>query len=169
MEKTQPFGRASAEGTDTYTYDTSRSQVTTLPGTDNDSTWLPDPPWDWRPPAADSAVAYETAALTDDTVMVGTGSVDLWLQADADDVDVQVTLSEVRPDGSDLHAITDRTTTGSGNCCAAWSPTGQRILFQNGSDTTSQLWTMASDGSGARQLTTDPGFHAYSSWSVAAD
>ena len=33
--------------------------------------------------------------------MVGTGSVDLWLQADTDDVDVQVTLTEVRPDGNE--------------------------------------------------------------------
>ena len=33
--------------------------------------------------------------------MVGNGSVDLWLQADTDDVDVQVTLTEVRPDGNE--------------------------------------------------------------------
>jgi putative CocE/NonD family hydrolase len=90
------------EGNDAYTYDPALSQVTTLPGTDNDSTWLPNPPWTWRPPAPDSAVAYESGPLTDDTVMVGTGSVDLWVQAAADDVDLQVTLSEVRPDGTEV-------------------------------------------------------------------
>jgi Tol biopolymer transport system component len=78
-------------------------------------------------------------------------------------------LFVVHPDGSDLHPITDRNTTGSGDCCAAWSPSGQRILFQNGSDSTSQLWTMAADGTDARQLTTEPGFHAYYSWSAAGD
>ena len=34
--------------------------------------------------------------------MVGTGSVDLWVKADAPDVDLQVTLSEVRPDGQEV-------------------------------------------------------------------
>ena len=57
---------------------------TTLPGDRRrDSTWLPLPPWNWTPPPADNAVAYETAPLAQDTVMVGTGSVDLWIKADA--------------------------------------------------------------------------------------
>jgi hypothetical protein len=62
---------------------------------------VPLPPWDWPATAADNALAYESAPLEQDTVMVGTGSVDLWLQADTDDVDVQVTLTEVRPDGNE--------------------------------------------------------------------
>ncbi len=84
-----------------YTYDASRAQQTTLPGDDDSATWVPLPPWDWPAPAADNALAYESAPLEQDTVMVGTGSVDLWLQADTDDVDVQVTLTEVRPDGNE--------------------------------------------------------------------
>jgi predicted acyl esterase len=87
---------------DAYDYDTSRSQTTTLPGTDNDSTWLPLPPWNWAPPLAEHAVAYETQPLSDEIVMVGSGSVDLWIKANADDVDVQVTITEVRPDGSEV-------------------------------------------------------------------
>ena len=72
-----------------------------LPGDDDSATWVPLPPWDWPAPAADNTLAYESAPLEQDTVMVGTGSVDLWLQADTDDVDVQVTLTEVRPDGNE--------------------------------------------------------------------
>jgi uncharacterized protein len=34
--------------------------------------------------------------------MAGSGSVDLWIAADAVDVDLQVTLSEVRPDGQEM-------------------------------------------------------------------
>ena len=34
--------------------------------------------------------------------MVGTGSVDLWVKAEAPDVDLQVTISEVRPDGQEV-------------------------------------------------------------------
>jgi uncharacterized protein len=73
-----------------------------LPGTGNDATWLPLPPWSWSAPAEPSAVAYETAPLTDDTVMVGSGSVDLWIKTDAPDVDLQVTITEVRPDGNEV-------------------------------------------------------------------
>jgi predicted acyl esterase len=34
--------------------------------------------------------------------MAGPGSADLWIAADAEDVDLQVTLSEVRPDGYEM-------------------------------------------------------------------
>ena len=34
--------------------------------------------------------------------MAGSGSADLWIAADAEDVDLQVTLSEVRPDGQEM-------------------------------------------------------------------
>ena len=34
--------------------------------------------------------------------MAGSGSVDLWISADAEDVDLQATLSEVRPDGQEM-------------------------------------------------------------------
>ena len=35
--------------------------------------------------------------------MVGTGSVDLWLRSSATDTDLQVTLSEIRPDGLEYY------------------------------------------------------------------
>jgi predicted acyl esterase len=89
------------DGYDSYSYDTARSHVTTL-GENAGSVWLPLPPWDWSTPSADAAAAYESAPLEADTVMVGTGSVDLWLQATAPDVDLQVTLTEVRPDGQEV-------------------------------------------------------------------
>ena len=41
--------------------------------------------------------------LAADTVMVGTGSVDLWLRSTAPDVDLEVTISEVRPDGKETY------------------------------------------------------------------
>src|SRR4029077_18347459 len=39
--------------------------------------------------------------LTQDKVMIGTGSVDLMVRASAPEVDLQVTLSEIRPDGKE--------------------------------------------------------------------
>jgi putative CocE/NonD family hydrolase len=40
--------------------------------------------------------------LAKDTAVIGGGSVDLWLQSTASDTDLQVTLSEVRPDGKEV-------------------------------------------------------------------
>jgi hypothetical protein len=91
-----------AAATDTYAYDTSRAQTMTLAGTDNSAAWPPLPAWNWPSPPASSAVAYETPPLAKDTVMVGTGSVDLWMKANAPDVDLQATITEVRPDGQEV-------------------------------------------------------------------
>ena len=61
------------------------------------------PNYDWRVPAEGDAVAWTTAPLAADLLMVGTGSVDVWLQSDADDADLEVNLSEVRPDGQEMY------------------------------------------------------------------
>jgi predicted acyl esterase len=45
---------------------------------------------------------FTSEALGRQTVMAGSGSADLWIAADAEDVDLQVTLSEVRPDGQEM-------------------------------------------------------------------
>jgi predicted acyl esterase len=36
-------------------------------------------------------------------VVVGSGSVDLWLRSSAEDTDLEVTISEVRPDGEEMY------------------------------------------------------------------
>jgi putative CocE/NonD family hydrolase len=56
------------------------------------------PFYDWAPTAAGSAIVFESDVLLEDTVMVGTGSVDLWLRSSEPDADIEVLLSEVRPD-----------------------------------------------------------------------
>lgn len=60
------------------------------------------PKYRWQAPTAGKALAFETATLTQDQVMAGTASVDLYMQSTADDADLQVTLSEVRPDGQEM-------------------------------------------------------------------
>ncbi|WCO66812.1 CocE/NonD family hydrolase [Iamia majanohamensis] len=45
--------------------------------------------------------AYETAPLDEPLLVAGAGHVDLWLQPDAEDTAVQVTLTEIRPDGTE--------------------------------------------------------------------
>ncbi|HSQ00985.1 MAG TPA: CocE/NonD family hydrolase [Candidatus Dormibacteraeota bacterium] len=91
----------STDAIDTFAYDATDSQRGDLASGNGNDSWLAQAPWDWRPLVDGRAVAYATAPLAADTVMIGTGSVDLMVRADAADVDLQVTLSEIRPDGQE--------------------------------------------------------------------
>jgi len=50
----------------------------------------------------DGAIVFETDAFTEDLLLLGTGRVSLSLQADEADADLQVTITEVRPDGYEM-------------------------------------------------------------------
>ncbi len=91
----------SGSGVDTFTYDDTDAQRGSLASGNGNDSWLANAPWDWRPLVDGRAVAYASAPLTKDTVMIGNGSVDLTVRASAPDVDLQVTLSEIRPDGKE--------------------------------------------------------------------
>jgi predicted acyl esterase len=62
-----------------------------------------DEPYDWRPVAEGKGLGYVTAPLTEDVLIAGGGSLDLRMAASAADTDLQVTLSEVRPDGRETY------------------------------------------------------------------
>jgi predicted acyl esterase len=55
--------------------------------------------WNWRQNPPHSAVSYTSAPLSADTTVIGGGAVDAWIQSSTPDVDLQATVSEVRPDG----------------------------------------------------------------------
>lgn len=85
----------------TYTHDPDEGQKLALvPGGD---IWALLPEFDWTPHDASRAVVFESAPLAEDLVMLGHGSVDLWIQSTTDDADLEVTLSEVRPDGKEMY------------------------------------------------------------------
>ena len=67
----------------------------------NGNVWDPLPDYAWTAPAAGSDVVFESAPLASDQVMLGTGSVDLWIRSVVDDADLEVNLTEVRPDGQE--------------------------------------------------------------------
>lgn len=64
--------------------------------------WKAQPKYNWTSLVTGKAVSWVSAPLTSDLVVVGGGSADLWLQSTAPDTDLQVTISEVRPDGQEL-------------------------------------------------------------------
>jgi hypothetical protein len=57
--------------------------------------------WNWVQNPAGTADSYVSAPLTADTTAVGSGAVDLWVRTSTPDVDLQATISEVRPDGNE--------------------------------------------------------------------
>jgi hypothetical protein len=97
-----PTADDDADGTiDAYTSDPSvRPEVSLVEGQDP---WARLPEYDWAQPVAGNALVYETPALESDTTMIGSGSADLWIRSSEADTDLQVTLSEVRPDGKETY------------------------------------------------------------------
>lgn len=56
----------------------------------------------WLPPAEGTAAVFISDPLTEDLVFLGSAAVELWLASDASDTDVEVVLSEIRPDGQEM-------------------------------------------------------------------
>jgi predicted acyl esterase len=83
-------------GTDAYVSDASARPATSLPKGDP---WAAQPPYQWKPVADGHGVGYVSDVLTKDLVVAGPASLDVFLKSTAADTDLQVTISEVRPDG----------------------------------------------------------------------
>ena len=101
-----PAGTITPAGSDSYIADPSALPATFYDGTDQgggNGVWRADVEYGWQPLPDGTGLGYITAPLTDDTVVVGAGSVDLWVQADAADTDLEVTITEVRPDGTEIY------------------------------------------------------------------
>ncbi len=63
--------------------------------------WTATPPYKWLSPPAGSAVSYMTSPLKSNTTIIGSGAVVGWIRSSKPNVDLQATISEVRPDGKE--------------------------------------------------------------------
>lgn len=90
------------KATTSYVYDPTAKPRTDYHGSGSDI-WKALPDWQWKPLPLGKALAFDSDPLTAETVMVGHGSVDLWLRSTAPDTDLEVTLSELRPDGQEVY------------------------------------------------------------------
>jgi putative CocE/NonD family hydrolase len=79
-------------GIGSNSYGTKREFQSRIPGDDIDF-------WQERPPAGTTA-SFTTPTFTKDALYTGNGSVDLWLSSTAADTDLEVMLTELRPDGN---------------------------------------------------------------------
>lgn len=86
-----------------YTADPSARPAKSLAGTDEGGAWLAQPPYEWEPVAAGKGLGFTSGALSKDTLIAGPSSLDLQLKSSAADTDIQVTISEVRPDGKETY------------------------------------------------------------------
>jgi uncharacterized protein len=57
--------------------------------------------WKWNQNPAGHAVSYLTPPLKTDTTVLGAGAVYAWVRSSTPDVDLQATITEVRPDGNE--------------------------------------------------------------------
>ena len=84
-----------------------RADPTALPETtysgSSSGIWQAHPDYDWRQIPAGTGLGWLSAPLRKDVVAIGTGSVDLWVRTPALDTDLEVTLSEVRPNGREVY------------------------------------------------------------------
>ena len=92
-----------AASTTSYVSDPSARPLQTLYGIGAGDDWKAQPRYDWAPLASGKGIGFATAALSRDTVISGPSSLDLYLKSSARDTDLQVTLSEVRPDGKETY------------------------------------------------------------------
>jgi uncharacterized protein len=93
-----------SEGVDSYTSDAGATPLTDYSSNTGPgglwgvaSQWE----WNWAEPAAGDSASYVTAPLTSNTTAIGGGSVNLWVKSSTPNVDLQATVSEVRPDGNE--------------------------------------------------------------------
>ena len=89
---------------DAFTWAKTARPPTSFSGDDSGSPgglWTATPDYNWAQNPPGTALSYLTAVLRTDTVVVGGGALQVWIKSSTSDVDLQVTVSEVRPDGKE--------------------------------------------------------------------
>ena len=96
--------KPSAAGTDAFTWSRTARPPTSFvgnPGAGTNGLWTATPSYRWSQNPAGTAASYVTEPLTADTAVVGAGALEAWIKSAARSVDLQATVTEVRPDGQE--------------------------------------------------------------------
>ena len=89
-------------GADVFTWDAHARPLTDFTGdTGSGGLWKATPTYNWVQNPAGSAVSYVSPRLHSNTAVVGAGALHAWIRSSTPDADLQVTISEVRPDGKE--------------------------------------------------------------------
>ncbi len=91
-------------GADSFDWDAHARPLTDFTGdtaAGSGGLWTATPPYQWLQPPAGSALSYVTSPLSADNAVIGAGAVHAWVRSSTPNVDLQATISEVRPDGKE--------------------------------------------------------------------
>lgn len=91
-------------GADAFTWNASALPLTDFTGNTGSGTeglWTATPPYKWEQSPTGSAISYITSPLSANTAVIGAGAVHAWVRSSAPSVDLQATITEVRPDGKE--------------------------------------------------------------------
>jgi predicted acyl esterase len=91
-----------AAGVDAFTWSRTARPPTDFTGNTSagpNGLWTATPPYRWSQDPAGTALSYLSAPLAADAGVVGAGALEAWIRSSARSVDLQATVSEVRPDG----------------------------------------------------------------------
>jgi predicted acyl esterase len=93
-----------AAGAESFTWNAHARPLTNFTGdtaAGSGGLWTATPPYQWTQSPPGSAVSYLTSPLSANTTVIGAGAVHLWVRSSTPNVDLQATISEVRPDGKE--------------------------------------------------------------------
>jgi uncharacterized protein len=78
-----------------------------LPATDYTGTasgiWAAHPAYDWRQIPRGTGLGWITQPFKKTQVVIGSGSLDVWVKSSTPDVDLEATVSDVRPNGTEVY------------------------------------------------------------------
>jgi predicted acyl esterase len=81
----------------------SLASTRTWEGDDTGELFKADVTYDWRQEPDGAATVFVSEPLESDQVFIGSASADLWVRSATGEADLGVTLSEVRPDGTEIY------------------------------------------------------------------
>jgi predicted acyl esterase len=105
----RPHGRLGATAVSRHVAPRSFSaDPSALPATDFDpktggNIWGAHPTYDWRQIPRGKGLGWISAPMTRTTTFIGSGSLDVWARTPAKDVDLEATVSLVRPNGREVY------------------------------------------------------------------
>jgi predicted acyl esterase len=92
------------QSADEFTWDANALPKTDFSGDTGSGSgglWTATPKYEWEQSPSGSAVSYLTAPLSANATVIGAGAVNVWVRSSTPNVDLQATISEVRPDGKE--------------------------------------------------------------------
>ena len=96
--------KPTAAGTDSFTWNAKAKPMTNFSGdtgAGENGLWTASPAYEWEQSPDGGSVSYMTEPLAEDIAVIGPGAVQAWVKSSKPTVDLQVVITEVRPDGKE--------------------------------------------------------------------